>query len=694
MNARKFSLWIAICIVTTLFLGGCDIIKATQNAQTDQSSEVQNTIAEANENEVVPEVDKSEEGSPTPLDAVQEIAPAEVHENNIGFELGGAGGSAALSLGSRYRSGGGGMPPSFKLDENEFSYFQPNQFNNVLNSPFSTFGADVDTASYSILRYNVQKLKCRPDNQLLRTEEMLNYFRYDYPEPNDDEPFSITTELVKTPWNNDTQLLLIGMQSPKLKDFPPSNIVFLIDVSGSMNHPEKIILLKDSIIASLDSFTENDRISIVTYASEEQLVLSGANPVKERDKIIEAVNSLVAFGSTNGERGLEMAYTEAAKYFIKGGNNRIIMGTDGDLNVGISSQNELKAYVEKKRGQGIFLSILGFGFDNLKDNRMETLADNGNGSYHYIDTIEEAKRVLVKERESTLYTSAKDVKFQIDFNPSKVKGYRLIGYETRKLNTEDFKNDKKDGGEIGVNQQMTVLYEIVPAGSKIKVAKTHSAYQKTEIIPSDDLATLAVRYKKPDQDTSQEIKFTITSNVNSQMSENIQFAAAVAEVGMLLNESEFKGTSTYESAASLLEPLNSVKTDPYRTEFLEMVQAMPNLPNLPNKPTYYPGGYVKFRNPSVTGSIDKRIIQKVVRQHSGELRACYERELNKNRNLYGKLIATWEITSQGATDKVTIKESELNKDVDDCISNSIKHWRFPAPKGGGTAQVEFPFIFE
>ena len=457
------------------------------------------------------------------------------------------------------------------LDQNEFKSFKPNEFKNVLNSPFSTFGADVDTASYSILRYYLQVRKTVPSNQHLRTEEMINSFRYDYPEPKEGEPFSITTELVDCPWNKNTQLLLIGMQSPKLKKPLPSNIVFLVDVSGSMRDINKLSLLKDSILAALPGFTENDRISIVTYADGEKVVLNGANPVKDKNKIEKAVNSLDAGGGTNGERGLEMAYEVAQKHFISGGNNRIIMGTDGDLNVGISSENELYAYVEKKRETGVFLSVLGFGFGNLKDNRMETLADNGNGSYHYIDNLNEAKRVLVDERDSTLFTFAKDVKFQIEFNPSKVKGYRQIGYETRALNTEDFKNDKKDGGELGANQQMTALYEIVPAGSDVEVEKTDSTYQKTEIVPSDDLATLAVRYKKPDGADSQEIKMAISSDASHALSENIQFAAAVAEVSMLIDNSAFKGTSTYETALALLKPLNSIKTDPYRAEFYKMV---------------------------------------------------------------------------------------------------------------------------
>ncbi|MBO4351474.1 MAG: von Willebrand factor type A domain-containing protein, partial [Proteobacteria bacterium] len=551
-----------------------------------------------------------------------------------GFGPGGGGGGGAIrpasksynaSLGSkggssrnpRVAGGLGGRGARFDnnfagwggLEENEFSSFTPNRFNNVLTSPFSTFGADVDTASYTILRYYVQNLHQSPDNQLLRTEEMLNYFVYDYPNPKDNEPFSMTTELVNTPWNKDTQLLLIGIQTPKLQPekIPPSNIVFLIDVSGSMMSRDKLPLLQRTILESLPSFSEKDRISIVTYASEEKLVLSGANPIRDREKIEEAVYSLYPGGFTYGERGLEMAYEQASKYFIKGGNNRIILGTDGDLNVGISSANELKAYVEKKRKNGIFLSVMGFGWGNLKDNRMEALADFGNGSYHYIDSIQEGKRVLVDERESTLFTVAKDVKFQIDFNPSKVKGYRLIGYETRKLNTEDFKDDTKDGGEVGANQQVTALYEIVPAGSSVEVFQADSAYQKSEIIPSEDLATLAVRYKKPDGDKSKEIKIPVSSQVSSSMSENIQFAAAVAEVGMLLNHSEFKGTSSYSSAIKLLNTLRSVQIDPARSEFLEIVKKLRNIRFNSEQELG-----IKLSSHKVEGPLGEHLIHKIV----------------------------------------------------------------------------------
>ncbi len=667
-----------------------------------ETSEPETTNAEENaDNSTAPDLPSTEEKHPeeeeiTDIpDTSWTVFSANTVDNAAAYGLGKGGGIGAGGFGA-----GGFGSATHELNENEFSSFQPNQFNNVLNSPFSTFGADVDTASYSILRHHVQRLNTVPANQLLRTEEMLNYFKYDYPTPNEGEPFSVTTELVKTPWNENTQLLLIGIQTPKLKEIPPSNIVYLVDISGSMSTDDKLPLLKSSIIESLDSFTPNDKISIVTYADGEDLLLSGASPISERKKIETAVAALHAGGSTNGERGLELAYEQAAKHFIPGGNNRIIMGTDGDLNVGISSANELKAYVENKRNQGIFLSIMGFGWGNFKDNRMEALADNGNGNYHYIDSIEEAKRVLVEDRDSTLFTVAKDVKFQVDFNPSRVKGYRLIGYETRKLNTEDFKDDKKDGGEIGANQQMTALYEIVPAGSSIEVAKTDSKYQKKEIIPSDDLATLAIRYKKPDGDVSAEIKNTISSNIQQNMSENIQFAAAVAEIGMLLNNSEFKGTSSYENAIKLLEPLKSIQSDPYRAEFFQMVKQMLSLPETAD--SYIQPGYnypprnskIKMKVPEVTGMLDKRIIQKVVRQHTGELRACYEKELGKNKGLSGQITASWIITAQGSVSKTKIKESTMkNKDVEKCIVNAIGYWRFPMPKGGGEVLVEFPFEF-
>ena len=605
-----------------------------------------------------------------------------------GFGAGGGGGAIhrvsggyPLSLGSRRSS-------SYEFNENEFSTFQPNRFNNVINTPFSTFGADVDTASYSILRYYINNHKEIPRNQLLRSEELINYFTYNYPNPKDGQPLAMTTELVQTPWNEDTQLLLIGVQTPKLKTIPPSNIVYLVDVSGSMFSDEKLPLLKDSIIASLDSFTEKDRISIVTYASDNRLLLSGANPVRDKKQIIEAVEQLDAGGFTVGERGLQMAYEEAAKHFIKGGNNRIILGTDGDLNVGISSANGLKAFVEDKRKNGVFLSVLGFGWGNLKDNRLEALADNGNGSYHYIDSIEEAKRVLVEDRESTLYTVAKDVKFQVDFNPAKVKGYRLIGYETRKLNTEDFKDDTKDGGEIGANQQVTVLYEIVPAGSSVEVAQTDSAYQKTEVIPSDDLATLAVRYKKPDEDVSQEIKIPISSKVRSKMSENIQFAAAVAEVGMLLNDSEFSGTATYESAIKLLKPLRSVQFDSYRAEFLDIVKKLNKIEmKHQNRPAI-------MGAPEVSGPLNERMASKFIMSHIQNINTCHTNILRYSPKAQGKMRISWTISSDGYPQNISIVDSNYPiEDVKECIINEIQTWVFPALPEGETAKIELPLNF-
>lgn len=466
-------------------------------------------------------------------------------------------------------------PEEVEMTTDEFSQYEPNRFINAASQPLSTFGADVDTASYGVFRRFIDQGRV-PENMALRAEEMINYFKYDYPEPDEGAPFSLTSEISVCPWNAKTQLLLIGAKTRELRpeERPNSNIVFLIDVSGSMNGRDRIDLLKESILAMLPMLTAQDRVSIVTYSGEERIVLDSVAGT-DHASIRQAVQSLHAAGVTNGQAGIQMAYDLAEKNFIQGGNNRIIMGTDGDLNVGISSANELQALIEQKRKSGVFLSVLGVGMGNYKDNRLKALADHGNGSYHYLDTIREGKRVLVDEFGASVFVAAKDVKFQVDFNPAKIKGYRQIGYELRKMNAEDFDNDKKDGGEVGAGHQVTVLYEIVQQGSEVEVPEPKSKYQKTELVESDDYATIRLRYKKPDEDTSDVLTWTVSADaVRETMSANMNFASAVAMVTMILNKSEFVGNATYDTVLEQLKSISALDGDEYRAEFVTLVRRL------------------------------------------------------------------------------------------------------------------------
>ncbi len=490
-----------------------------------------------------------------------------------------------------FAGGGGGasakkrLPPSVgsdlvpvEMNTDEYSQYDPNRFINAAANPLSTFGADVDTASYAVFRRSINEGRV-PKNQGLRVEEMINYFKYDYPNPKAGEPFSVTTEIAGCPWNKDTKLMLVGAKTRELsqEERPASNIVFLLDISGSMYGRDRLSLIKASILSMLPKLTAQDRISIVTYSGAERFIIDGV-PGDHHATIMKALSLFEANGVTNGEAGIKMAYAVAKKNYIKGGNNRIILGTDGDLNVGISSTNELKALIEKKRESGIFLSVLGVGMGNYKDNRLEALADYGNGSYHYIDTLREGRRVLVDEFMSTVFVAAKDVKFQVDFNPGKIKGYRQIGYETRKLNAEDFADDKKDGGEVGAGHQVTILYEIVENGSSVEVPEPSSKYQKVEAVKSDEYATVKLRYKKPNGDVSTELSWPVNaSSVRSTMSDNLNFASAVAATAMILNNSTFKGTATYDSVLEQLKGISSLDSDEYRAEFVALVRRLKGL---------------------------------------------------------------------------------------------------------------------
>ncbi len=456
----------------------------------------------------------------------------------------------------------------------EYNTIVENGYTSVQSNPLSTFSADVDTASYANVRRMINDGQIvSPD--AVRLEEMINYFNYDFKSPSGNDPFSVTPELADCPWNSQSKLLAIGINAKDIdySEMPDSNLVFLIDVSGSMFSNDKLPLLIKAFTMLTENLRENDRVSIVTYAGNGSVVLEGAKG-SDKKQIISALENLTANGSTNGVDGINSAYSLASEYFIEGGNNRVILATDGDLNVGTTSEGDLTDLIEEKRENGVFLSVLGFGTGNIKDNKMEALADNGNGNYSYIDSILEAKKVLVEEMGGTLFTVAKDVKFQVEFNPAIVKGYRLIGYENRLLNEEDFNDDSIDAGEIGAGHKVVAMYEVVLIDSEIEISESDLKYQeKNETTLSDEWLTVNIRYKEPDGNKSKLLSFPVSEEQYTQLpSENSQFAATVAEFGMLLRDSKYKGSATYNSIIESLDNLDCVKNDVYKDEFLSLVK--------------------------------------------------------------------------------------------------------------------------
>ena len=457
----------------------------------------------------------------------------------------------------------------------EYSSIIESGYKSVAANPLSTFSVDVDTASYANVRRMIE-YGGNVNPEAVRIEEFINYFDYSYPQPTTDDPFSVTTELSDCPWNSETKLLLVGLKAEEIQreEREPLNLVFLIDVSGSMFSDDKLPLVQKAFTMLTDTLTEDDRISIVTYAGKEKVVLKGTSG-EDKEKIKKAINSLEAGGSTYGEAGINRAYELAEKYFIKNGNNRVILATDGDLNVGLSSEEELTKLIEEKRESGVFLSVLGFGTGNIKDNRMEALADHGNGNYSYIDSELEAKKVLVEEMSGTLYTVAKDVKIQVEFNPANISGYRLIGYENRALADEDFADDTKDAGEIGAGHTVTALYEIVPNDSGTSIPEAELKYQQNTVTGNkNELLTVSLRYKQPDGDTSKLLAVPVTmESYTKKMPANMTFAAAAAEFGMVLRGSEYRGTASCGQILEMLEA-NGYESDEYKSEFVYLVRTM------------------------------------------------------------------------------------------------------------------------
>jgi len=465
--------------------------------------------------------------------------------------------------------------------ENEsYSTIHENEFNLVKSSPLSTFSIDVDRASYSNVRRFINQGQ-KPPADAVRVEEMINYFSYNYPEPNGDNPIAVYSEIATCPWQPKHKLLHIGLQGKKIstEKLPPSNIVFLIDVSGSMSDENKLPLLKEGFKLLVNNLRENDKISIVVYAGAAGVVLPPTHG-NNKQKIIEALDKLQSGGSTAGGAGINLAYSIAKENFIENGNNRIILATDGDFNVGTSSDNEMERLIEEKRKDGIFLTCLGFGMGNYKDSKMETLADKGNGNYAYIDNIEEAKKTLVSEFGSTLFVIAKDVKLQIEFNPLMVQAYRLIGYENRLLNDEDFDNDAKDAGEMGAGHTVTALYEIIPVGTESEYIKTVGdlKYQSTKVNKdaenSDEIANLSIRYKEPKSVKSMKFVTPIKDIEKSieNCSSTYRFSASVALFGMLLRNSKLVSGANYQTVLDLAANSEGNDNGGYKNEFVELVK--------------------------------------------------------------------------------------------------------------------------
>ena len=473
--------------------------------------------------------------------------------------------------------------PDFNTEA--YDYIEENSFLEAMSNPLSTFSIDVDTASYSNARRFLNNSQLPPVDAV-RIEEFINYFNYDYPQPDGEHPFAIVTELSTSPWNANHQLVHIGIQGQQVdkEALPDSNLVFLLDVSGSMNDANKLPLLKQGFRLLVDQLTERDRVSIVVYAGAAGLVLPSTSGA-DQAAILAAIDRLEAGGSTAGGAGIQLAYNQAQENFIPGGNNRIILATDGDFNVGASSDSELVRMIEQKRDAGIFLTILGFGTGNYKDAKMEQLADKGNGNYAYIDTIREAKKVLVSEMAGTLLTIAKDVKIQIEFNPAKVKAYRLVGYENRLLAKEDFVDDTKDAGELGAGHTVTALYEIIPASADEKVRPTAELkYQESTLsnqAQGDELLTVKFRYKRPDGNQSIEMVSPLMDSATplSDTSTNFRFSAAVAEFGLLLRDSTYKGDAGYEQVLELAQGSLGPDVEGYRTEFVNLVETAQLLDN-------------------------------------------------------------------------------------------------------------------
>lgn len=495
----------------------------------------------------------------------------------------------SISDGSKYLEPKRSKIEKYKISDTlenkeEYSQLVENQFLEAKKDALTTFSIDVDMAGYSNIRRMLND-GLMPPKDAVRIEEMINYFDYDYPQPTAEskDPVTINTEYTHSPWNPGLKLMKIGIQARKIATdkLPASNLVFLIDVSGSMQDPNKLPLVKKGFNLLIDQLREQDKVSIVVYAGAAGMILPPTSG-GEKSKIKDALEKLEAGGSTAGGEGIKLAYKMAEENLMKDGNNRVILASDGDFNVGVSSEEDLKKLIEQKREKGVFLSVLGFGMGNYKDNKMEILADKGNGNYAYIDNLQEAQKVFVSEFGGTLFTVAKDVKLQLEFNPKFVFAYRLIGYENRMLKNEDFNDDKKDAGDMGSGHTVTAIYEIIPVGEKSQYLKSIDKlkYQKTNERPleivgnSDEVLTVKLRYKTPQGNKSELMEKAVKNESKSfeNASESFRFAASVAELGLILRGSEFKGNASYDHVLETVKKAKGLDDEGYRSEFIRITK--------------------------------------------------------------------------------------------------------------------------
>ena len=576
MKLTKRPIVVALVLAFALGLSACT---TPQKETTEGEEKAPPSLAQTkSEKTSLPERENSanlSQNAPQPQDSAAQKALATQDAVNVTASA--STGQAGVERLTAVASIAPSAPAPLRWNTESYTGLKENTFINAINEPLSTFAIDVDTASYANIRRFITQ-NTLPPVDAIRLEEMVNYFTYNYPQPSADAPLAIYTEAGPSPFHNNYSLVKIGIRAKGLaaEKLPPSNLVFLVDVSGSMQSPDKLPLLQKAMKMLTEQLGTKDRIAIVTYAGSSGILLEPTR-ADQKEKILNAIESMRAGGSTNGAGGIVSAYELAEKVYIPEGNNRVILASDGDFNVGTTSKGELEKLIAGKRDSGIYLTVLGFGTGNYHDDTMEVLADKGNGNYAYIDSLLEAKKVLVKEMGATLFTVASDVKIQVEFNPTQVGAYRLIGYENRALADEDFHNDKKDAGEIGAGHTVTALYEIIPAGHKDVPKVSTLKYQKTAAsskAENAELLTVKLRYKNSGETHGQEISQTVREAGKSlqAMSDDFRFAAAVAGYGMLLQHSEYLSEFTWNECIHMIQNAKGADVNGYRAELLRLVE--------------------------------------------------------------------------------------------------------------------------